>query len=140
MTSNDSGQTTTNQLEERPTEKLHYISDPNHGNDHNDVHAENAELKEALTRQTAFITANKISLQQKNVNNTTEIASAILIKPSWTLETFANLDNYNKDESNRPERLFVCPYCPKFSTLVEREYQRHIVMKHPVNLDIPIWQ
>ena len=64
MTSNDSGQTTTNQLEERPTEKLHYISDPNHGNDHNDVHAENAELKEALTRQTAFITANKISLHE----------------------------------------------------------------------------
>ena len=22
-------------------------------------------------------------------------------------------------------------YCPKFSTLVEREYQHHIVMKHP---------
>jgi hypothetical protein len=63
------------------------------------------------------------------VNNTTEkneIASAIPIKPSWPLETFANLDSYNKDESNKPERLFVCPYCTKFSTLVEREYQHHI--------------
>jgi hypothetical protein len=66
-------------------------------------------------------------------NNTTEknVVSAIPIKPSWPSETFAKLDSYNKDESNRPERSFVCPYCPKFSTLVEREYQHHIVMKHP---------
>ena len=77
---------------------------------------------------------SSIISEQQNVNNTTEkdeIASVIPIKPSWPLETFANLDSYNKDESNRPERLFVCPYCPKFSTLVEREYQHHIVMKHP---------
>jgi hypothetical protein len=77
------------------------------------------------------IISEQQNVKQKNVNNTTEIASAIPIKPSWPSETFANLDIYNKDESNRPERLFVCPYCPKFSTLVEREYQHHIVMKHP---------
>ncbi|MGA9149929.1 MAG: hypothetical protein WBZ36_05065 [Candidatus Nitrosopolaris sp.] len=58
------GQTTTNQLEEAPTEKLHYISDPNHGIDHNDVYAENAELKEVITRQIAFTTANEISLHE----------------------------------------------------------------------------
>jgi hypothetical protein len=80
------------------------------------------------------IISEQQNVKQKNVNNTTEkdeIASAIPIKPSWPSETFVNLDSYNKDESNRPERLFVCPYCPKFSTLVEREYQHHIVMKHP---------
>jgi hypothetical protein len=58
------GQTTTNQLEEGPTEKLHYISHPNRGDDHNDVYAENAELKEAL-RQIAFTTANEISLHER---------------------------------------------------------------------------
>ena len=63
LTYNDSGQTTTNQLE-GPTEKLHYISDPNHDDDHNDVYAENAELKEALTRQIGFTTANEISLHE----------------------------------------------------------------------------
>ena len=80
------------------------------------------------------IISEQHNVKQKNVNNTTEkneIASPIPMKPSWLSETFANLDSYNKDESNRPERLFVCPYCPKFSTLVEREYQHHIVMKHP---------
>lgn len=63
LTYSDSVQTTTNQLE-GPTEKLHYISDPNHGDDHNDVYAENAELKEALTRQIGFTTANEISLHE----------------------------------------------------------------------------
>ena len=57
------GQSTTNQLEEGPT--VHYISDPNHGDDHNDVYAENAELKEALTRQIAFTTADEISLHER---------------------------------------------------------------------------
>ena len=73
------------------------------------------------------IISEQHNVKQKNVNNTTEkneIASPIPMKPSWLSETFANLDSYNKDESNRPERLFVCPYCPKFST-------HHIVMKHP---------
>jgi hypothetical protein len=80
------------------------------------------------------IISEQQNVKQKNVNNKTEkdeIASATPIKPSWPSETFTNLDRYNKDESNRLERLFVCPYCPKFSTLVEREYQHHIVMKHP---------
>ncbi|MGC2684759.1 MAG: helicase C-terminal domain-containing protein, partial [Candidatus Nitrosopolaris sp.] len=27
--------------------------------------------------------------------------------------------------------VFICPYCPKFSSTLEREYQRHIVLKHP---------
>lgn len=79
------------------------------------------------------IISEQQNVKQKNVNNATEkneIASAIPIKPSWPSETFANLDSYNKDECNKRERLFACPYCPKFSTLVER-YQHHIVMKHP---------
>jgi hypothetical protein len=86
-----------------------------------------------VTNNNSSIISEQQNVKQKNVNNTTEknVTSAIPIKPSWPSETFANLDSYNKDESNRPERLFVCPYCPKFSTLVEREYQYHIVMKHP---------
>ena len=66
LTSNDSGQKTTNQLEERPAEKeiTRCINDTNPGKNHNDVYAENAELKEALTRQSAFTTANEISLHE----------------------------------------------------------------------------
>ena len=66
--------------------------------------------------------------QNNNTTEKNEITSAILTMPSSV--TLAGLYSYDKDESNRPERLFV-PYCPKFSTLVEREYQRHLVLKHP---------
>jgi Helicase C-terminal domain len=73
---------------------------------------------------------------KQNVDNTAaeknEIASTTSIKkpldPSGTL---AGLDRYIKDESNRQERFFTCPYCPKFTTALEIEYQRHIVSKHP---------
>jgi hypothetical protein len=41
-----------------------------------------------------------------------------------------SLDFYNKNESNTPEPSFICPYCSKFSSTLEREYQRHIVLKH----------
>ena len=93
---------------------------------------ENRNNQVANNHYNSSIISEQQNVKQKNVNNTTEkIASAIPIKPSWPLETFANLDSYNKDESNRPERLFVCPYCSKFSTLVERKYRHHIVMKHP---------
>jgi hypothetical protein len=94
---------------------------------------ENRNNPVANNHYNSSIISEQQNVKQKNVNNTTEknVASAIQIKPSWPLETFVNLDSYNKDENNRPERLFVCPYCPKFSTLVEREYQHHIVMKHP---------
>jgi hypothetical protein len=66
LASKDSEQKTTNQLEERPAEKeiTPCIKDPNPGKNHNDVYAENAELKEALTRQNAFTTANEISLHE----------------------------------------------------------------------------
>jgi hypothetical protein len=67
---------------------------------------------------------------KQNVNTTekNEIASTTSIKmPSGTL---TSLDCYNEDESIRPEQLFICPYCPKFSSTLEREYQRHIVLNH----------
>jgi hypothetical protein len=51
--------------------------------------------------------------------------------PSGPSGTLVSLDSYNEDESNKPERLFSCPYCTKFSSTLEREYQRHIVLKHP---------
>ena len=37
----------------------------------------------------------------------------------------------NKDESNRVERLFICPHCSEFRTDSEPQYQLHIVLKHP---------
>ena len=82
------------------------------------------------------IISEQQNVKQKNVNNTTEkneIASAIPIKPSWPSETFANLDSNNNDENNNrlEQRLFICPYCPNFKTTLEREYQRHMVLKHP---------
>jgi len=54
--------------------------------------------------------------------------------------TLPSLDSYNKIESNSPESSFICPYCSKFSSTLEKEYQRHIVLKHPGKPDIPIWQ
>ncbi|MGA9153482.1 MAG: hypothetical protein WBZ36_23130 [Candidatus Nitrosopolaris sp.] len=60
-----------------------------------------------------------------------EIASTTNIKmPSGPSGTLSSLDSYNKEESIKPERIFVCPYCHKFSSTLEREYQRHIVLKH----------
>jgi hypothetical protein len=57
-----------------------------------------------------------------------EISSYITIKPS--VQSGTSLDNYNADESDRPEPIFICPYC-QFSSTLEREYQHHIVLKHP---------
>jgi hypothetical protein len=37
----------------------------------------------------------------------------------------------NKDESIKRELLFICPYCHIFSSTLEREYQRHIVIETP---------
>ena len=51
--------------------------------------------------------------------------------PSDPSETFASLDSYNKNASNSPEPSFICPYCSKFSSTLEKEYQRHIALKHP---------
>jgi hypothetical protein len=36
--------------------------------------------------------------------------------PSDQSGTLASLDSYIKDESIRPERSFICPYCSKFSS------------------------
>jgi ATP-dependent DNA helicase DinG len=66
------------------------------------------------------ITSNQTTISEKN-----KITFYLPIQP------LAGLDGNNKDESNRPEWSFVCPYCPKFNTASEREYQRHIVLKHP---------
>jgi hypothetical protein len=59
-----------------------------------------------------------------------KISTYISIKPSVESETLASLDSYIKDESIRPERSFICPYCPNFSSSLEKEYQRHVVLKH----------
>ena len=62
LTSNNSEEkiSFTNQLEEKPAEKeiTSYIRNPN------PVYAENAELREALSRQNAFIKANEIPLHE----------------------------------------------------------------------------
>lgn len=68
LTSNDSGRTTTNQLEGRPAEKeiTSCASNPNPSDKHNNaLYEENAELREALSRQIAFTTANEISLHER---------------------------------------------------------------------------
>jgi ATP-dependent DNA helicase DinG len=46
-------------------------------------------------------------------------------------QALAGLYSNDKDESNRQEQLLICPYCSKFKTTLEREYQRHIVLEHP---------
>jgi hypothetical protein len=76
---------------------------------------------------------------KQNVNTTekNEIASTSIKMPLGPSETLASLDKYIEDESNRQERLFICPYCPKFTTALEIEYQRHIVLKHPGKLAYP---
>jgi hypothetical protein len=69
---------------------------------------------------------NQITIDHHNP--TKEISFCI---PSDQSGFLASLDSYNKDERTKPERLFICPYCRKFSSTLEREYQRHIVFKHP---------
>jgi hypothetical protein len=71
--------------------------------------------------------------QNVNMIEKNEIAS----KPSGPSEILPSLDRYIEDESNIQERLFICPYCPKFTTALEIEYQRHIVLKHPGKLAYP---
>jgi hypothetical protein len=72
---------------------------------------------------------NSKQTPKQNVDNTiaekNEISFYIPPEQSGTL---ASLDSYNKNE---PERSFICPYCSKFSSTLEKEYQRHIVLKHP---------
>ena len=67
---------------------------------------------------------------QTNIVEKNEI-STYIAKPSDQSGTLASLDSYIKDESIRPERSFICPYCHNFSSTLENEYQRHIVLKHP---------
>ena len=67
LTSNDYGQTTTNQLKERPAEKeiTSCASKPDPSDKHsNALDEENAELREALSRQITFTKANEISLHE----------------------------------------------------------------------------
>jgi ATP-dependent DNA helicase DinG len=76
---------------------------------------------------------NKITINHHNPTNIPEQneSSFYIPKLPQQSETLASLDEYNKVErSVKPERLFICPYCSKFSSTVEREYQRHIVLKH----------
>jgi hypothetical protein len=61
-----------------------------------------------------------------NISERNEI-SFYIPKPSDQSGTLAILDSYNKNESNSPELSFICPYCSKFSSTLEKEYQRHIV-------------
>ncbi len=67
LASNNSEKTTTNQLEERPTEReiTDYPSDPGHSDKHNNaLYAENVELREALIRKTTFVKGDEISLHE----------------------------------------------------------------------------
>jgi hypothetical protein len=65
-----------------------------------------------------------------NISEKNEI-SFYIPKPSDQSGTLASLDSYNKNESNKPELSYICPYCSKFSSTSKKEYQRHIVLKHP---------
>jgi hypothetical protein len=69
----------------------------------------------------AEITSNKQYLTDiserdpNNVNITTgknENPSASRVEPSGPPEPSARPDRNDKDESNRLEQLFICPYCP----------------------------
>jgi hypothetical protein len=63
-----------------------------------------------------------------------EIASTVSIKmPS---DASGTLDSYIKDERNRHELLFICPYC-SFKTPLEIEYHLHIVLIHPDKTGYP---
>jgi hypothetical protein len=75
---------------------------------------------------------NEVTNNQHSTTNMSEKneISFYIPKPSDQSGTLASLDSYNKNESNRPEQ-FICPYCSKFSSTSEIEYQRHIVLKHP---------
>ena len=90
-------------------------------------------LKKIIIQSQIIITIHPLSEQTQN-NNTiekNEIPSAILTTPSDPSLTLGGLYSNDKDESNRQEQLLICPYCSKFKTTLEREYQRHIVLKHP---------
>jgi hypothetical protein len=103
---------------------------------------------DAPLRQAPFDTIKVLTPSQGHQNQITEINHhsptniteqnkvSFYIKTLEQSGTLAGLDKYVKDNDNKversvkPERLFVCPYCSKFSSTVEREYQRHIVLKH----------
>jgi hypothetical protein len=70
-----------------------------------------------------------ISEQTLNQNVNTTEKNEIAFTNSIKMPDLAGLDSYIEDQSNRPEPIFVCPYC-QFSSILEREYQRHIVLKH----------
>jgi hypothetical protein len=81
-------------------------------------------------------------ISEQTLNNTmpekNEVASTTSIKmPSDPSETLTSLDKYIEDEINRQEQFFTCPYCPKFKTPLEIEYQRHIVLIHPGKTGYP---
>jgi hypothetical protein len=74
---------------------------------------------------------SQIIITVRSISQKNQISFCIPIKPSDQSGTLASLDSYIKDESIRPERSFICPYCPEFRSTLEKEYQRHIVLKHP---------
>jgi hypothetical protein len=51
-----------------------------------------------------------------NLSEKNKISFYIPIKPSKQSGTSANLDNNTRDESKRPEQLFICRYCRKYNT------------------------
>jgi hypothetical protein len=73
---------------------------------------------------------NQITINHHSPTNISKNEISFYI-PSEQSQTLTSLDSYNEDESIRSERLFNCPYCTKFSSTFEREYQHHIVLKHP---------
>ena len=76
---------------------------------------------------------NPVTIEHQSMTNISEneISTYIPVKPSVQSGTLVSLDSYIKDEGIRPDRSFICPYCPNFSSTLENEYQRHIVLKHP---------
>lgn len=76
-------------------------------------------------------TIEKAPIIFRRHNAKPQVYPYIPIKPSKQSGTLANLDNNTRDESKRPEQLFICRYCRKYNTTLESEYRRHIVLKHP---------
>ncbi|MGB8937260.1 MAG: hypothetical protein WCC17_19390 [Candidatus Nitrosopolaris sp.] len=67
--------------------------------------------------------------ESDDVNNTKK---PLVIAANSSMSVLSiGLDSNDKGESNRLEQLFICPYCTKFKSNLEGEYQRHIVLKHP---------
>jgi hypothetical protein len=97
----------------------------------------NVPLGQAPFDSLKVLTTSQVHHNQITINHHSPInmseqneISLYIPKPSEQSGTLASLDEYCKVKSVKPERLFICPYCHEFRSTLEREYQRHIVLKH----------